>query len=60
MSRASLLSKQGQYQVKPKLPFVPGSELSGTVTEVGTKVKSLKVGDRVCPCWNLARHTPLG
>jgi NADPH:quinone reductase-like Zn-dependent oxidoreductase len=38
---------QGQYQVKPKLPFVPGSECSGTVIEVGRDVRTVKVGDKV-------------
>jgi NADPH:quinone reductase len=38
---------QGLYQDKPPLPFIPGSEVSGVITEVGPKVKSFKVGDRV-------------
>ena len=38
---------QGQYQEKPKLPFVPGNECSGTVVEVGRDVRTLKVGDKV-------------
>lgn len=41
------LTVQGQYQDKPKLPFIPGSEVSGTVIEVGSRVKSHKVGDKV-------------
>ncbi|MEO7071057.1 MAG: NADPH:quinone oxidoreductase family protein [Nostocoides sp.] len=38
---------RGQYQVKPPLPFTPGVELCGEVTEVGDGVKGWKVGDRV-------------
>ena len=38
---------QGLYQEKPALPFVPGMELSGVVTEVGDGVDALSVGDRV-------------
>jgi NADPH2:quinone reductase len=38
---------QGLYQVKPPLPFSPGMELSGIVTEVGEGVRGLKSGDRV-------------
>ena len=36
----------GSYIVKS--PMVLGHEASGTVTEVGANVRSLKVGDRVC------------
>lgn len=38
---------QGRYQITPTVPFVPGSELSGEVTEVGDGVMGLSVGDRV-------------
>ena len=38
---------QGRYQIKPPLPFVAGSELAGTVTEVGAGVDGWAVGDRV-------------
>jgi NADPH2:quinone reductase len=42
-----LLTVQNKYQVKPPLPFVPGSEFSGTVEAVGDGVRHLKAGDRV-------------
>ena len=38
---------QGKYQIKPPLPFVPGSEFSGRVDKVGEGVPHLKVGDLV-------------
>lgn len=38
---------QGLYQAKPPLPFAPGSEVSGIVSEVGEGVDTIKVGDRV-------------
>ena len=38
---------QGKYQFKPELPFTPGSDLAGVITEVGTDVKYYKIGDRV-------------
>jgi NADPH:quinone reductase len=41
------LLARGEYQVKPELPFSPGLELCGEVTEVGANVAHLAVGDRV-------------
>lgn len=38
---------QDKYQVKPPLPFTPGSELAGVVKEVGEGITHLKAGDRV-------------
>jgi NADPH2:quinone reductase len=38
---------QGRYQIRPPLPFVPGSEIAGEVTEVGDLVEGVAVGDRV-------------
>lgn len=37
---------EGKYQFKPPLPFSPGGEVSGTITEVG-EGSHFKVGDRV-------------
>lgn len=44
---ADTLIVQGRYQVKPALPFIPGLEAAGTVTEVGPEAHGVKVGDRV-------------
>lgn len=41
------LMVQGLYQVKPPLPYYPGSEFSGLVTAVGANVSTLAPGDRV-------------
>jgi NADPH2:quinone reductase len=38
---------QNKYQVKPELPFSPGSELAGIVTAVGEGVTRIQPGDRV-------------
>jgi NADPH2:quinone reductase len=37
----------GQYQIKPPVPFVPGTESAGVVSSVGEGVSDLKVGQRV-------------
>ena len=41
---------QNKYQVKPPLPFSPGSELSGIVKSVGDGVTGVKPGDAVMGC----------
>jgi NADPH2:quinone reductase len=42
-----LLIVQNKYQMKPALPFVPGSEYAGVIEAVGSDVKHLKVGQTV-------------
>jgi len=38
---------QDKYQIKPELPFSPGSDISGIIKEIGKDVQSFKVGDEV-------------
>lgn len=38
---------QGTYQIKPSVPFVPGMEVVGRVSELGEGVGGLAVGERV-------------
>ncbi len=38
---------QKKYQLQPRLPFVPGTEVAGTIDAVGSDVQQLKTGDRV-------------
>ncbi len=42
-----LLIVQNKYQMKPALPFVPGSEYAGVIDAVGDGVTHLKAGDAV-------------
>ncbi|MDM0048273.1 NADPH:quinone oxidoreductase family protein [Variovorax sp. J22R115] len=42
-----LLIVQNKYQIKPPLPFVPGSEYAGVITAVGEGVTHLKIGQNV-------------
>jgi NADPH2:quinone reductase len=44
VSFPEVLQTRGMYQIKPDLPFVPGSEVAGTVRE---DAGPLKAGDRV-------------
>jgi NADPH2:quinone reductase len=37
----------GQYQIKPAVPFVPGTESAGTVSGVGDGVEGVALGQRV-------------
>ncbi|MGB5812492.1 MAG: NADPH:quinone oxidoreductase family protein [Polyangiales bacterium] len=38
---------KGEYQMKPPLPFTPGSSISGVVESVGASVTHLAAGDHV-------------
>ena len=42
-----LLIVQGKYQMKPPLPFVPGTEFAGLVDAIGDGVEGFKPGDAV-------------
>ena len=46
-----LHAADGDWPVKPSLPFVPGHEGAGFVASVGQGVKHLKEGDRVGIAW---------
>lgn len=47
VSFATTLVVAGKYQRKPPLPFVPGTEVSGTVLDCGDGVSRCRPGDRV-------------
>jgi NADPH2:quinone reductase len=42
-----ILMAAGQYQLKPELPFTPGTEAAGDVIEVEGSVSGVAVGDKV-------------
>ena len=42
-----ILIVQNKYQMKPELPFVPGSEYTGVIQAVGEGITHLKVGQAV-------------
>jgi NADPH2:quinone reductase len=42
-----ILMAAGEYQFKPELPFTPGFEAAGDVTEVGATATGVAVGDKV-------------
>ena len=48
VSFATSLVVQGKYQRKPPLPFVPGTEVAGLISEVGAEAQRFRIGDRVC------------
>ena len=52
-----LHAAEGDWPVKPTLPFIPGHEGAGTVAKVGAGVTSVKEGDRVGVPW---LHTACG
>jgi len=42
-----ILMVAGEYQLKPELPFVPGVEAAGVVSEIADDVDGVAVGERV-------------
>jgi hypothetical protein len=47
VSRPEILVRKGTYQWMPKLPAIPGIEMSGIVVERGRNVTELAVGQKV-------------
>ncbi len=45
---ADIMARMGLYPGGPRLPLVPGLEVSGTIESTGTGVEGFSPGDRVC------------
>jgi synaptic vesicle membrane protein VAT-1 len=45
---ADVVGRLGNYPDAPKMPYSPGYEVSGRISELGPDVTGLAVGDRVC------------
>jgi len=54
---ADTARREGQYVVPTPLPFVPGAEVAGIVTEIGEGVTTVKVGTRVVTLLGSKRAT---
>ncbi len=48
VSFVDALTAVGKYQLRPELPWIPGSECAGIVQDVGEGVQCWHKGDRVC------------
>lgn len=53
--------REGAYGKLPSLPYIPGKDAAGIVTDVGSDVKEFKLGDRVyvynCKSGSYAQHS---
>lgn len=54
-----MLMVQGLYQLKPPLPFTPGSEVAGLICETGSAVTEWRVGERVIGAVRHGAHTEI-
>ncbi len=46
--------RAGIYPIKPQLPYTPGKDAAGIITEIGPEVKHRKVGERVYVCGSVS------
>ena len=60
LNRRDLFSREGSHGVKPPLPYVPGTEMSGEVVRVGQRVTDFKVGDAVLGRCRSGSYAELG
>jgi NADPH:quinone reductase len=48
VSRADLMQRQGKYMPPPGASDIPGLDVAGTISEIGSNVHQWNKGDRVC------------
>ena len=48
VNRPDILQRQGLYPVPPDVTDIPGLEVAGTITKLGSEVTGWQVGDRCC------------
>ena len=52
VSYMDMLMAEGKYQLRPELPYVPGTDAAGVVVGLGANVTRFELGDRVtCLGW---------
>jgi len=59
LNRADLLERMGRYPRPRDAPPIPGMEFSGVVRSVGSKVRAVAPGDRVCGLVPAGAHAEL-
>jgi NADPH:quinone reductase-like Zn-dependent oxidoreductase len=45
---ADVVGRLGNYPDAPPIPYCPGYEVAGTISELGPEVEGFAIGDRVC------------
>lgn len=55
---ADTMRRRNKYLVPQELPFVPGSEVAGVVSEVGENVEGVSPGDRVMTLLGTGGYAP--
>lgn len=55
---ADTMRRRNQYLVPQDLPFIPGSEVAGSVAEVGEDAEGVNIGDRVVTLLSMGGYAP--
>ena len=52
INRPDILQRQGLYPMPKGVTQIPGLEVAGIISQIGSKVEKFKVGDKVCALTN--------